>query len=139
MKRFLKITILTVLISFFWSCEDSKTQKGELNDFIPENASVVLKISDFETLKAEIAGSGDIKLYGNTENVTIAIEGSGDVSAYEFKSENAKVSIAGSGDVKLFVTEQIDAFIAGSGDISYKGNPKNIEKSIAGSGTISQE
>ncbi|MFT4697328.1 MAG: hypothetical protein ACI9SJ_000449 [Flavobacteriaceae bacterium] len=66
MKYFLKITVVTFLVSLIWSCEDSKTKVGELKDYIPENTSVVLKISDFETLKADIKNNDLISEFSDT-------------------------------------------------------------------------
>lgn len=92
-----------------------------------------------KTVIADIAGSGDIKLYGKTDHFEVSIAGSGDVSAYELITNTAEISVAGSGDVRLFVNESLDASIAGSGDIHYKGKPVNVDKSIAGSGSVSKE
>ena len=87
---------------------------------------------------AELAGSGDLKLLGNTDYFEASLDGSGDISAYQMSTKTALVSLAGSGDIQLFVTENLDASIAGSGDIDYKGNPLKVEKSIIGSGVISK-
>ena len=62
--------------------------------------------------------------------------GSGDIKAIELVSENAKVNVSGSGDIKVNCTEFIEARVAGSGDIEYKGNPKKVDTKVAGSGTI---
>ncbi|HQV37276.1 MAG TPA: DUF2807 domain-containing protein, partial [Flavobacterium sp.] len=62
--------------------------------------------------------------------------GSGDIKAFELVSENAKVNVSGSGDIKVNCTEFIEARVAGSGDIEYKGNPKKVDTKVAGSGTI---
>ncbi|MBP6585664.1 MAG: DUF2807 domain-containing protein, partial [Flavobacterium sp.] len=48
----------------------------------------------------------------------------------------AKVNVSGSGDIKVNCTEFIEARVAGSGDIEYKGNPKKVDTKVAGSGTI---
>ncbi len=54
MKVLIQTFISILLISLFFSCESNTNKLKGINDFIPENASVVLKINDFETLKSDI-------------------------------------------------------------------------------------
>ena len=92
-----------------------------------------------QRITSDVAGSGDLKLYGRTDHFDVSVSGSGNVSAYELIANIAEVSVAGSGGVRLYVNESLNASVAGSGDIRYKGNPMNIEKSIVGSGDISKQ
>ena len=92
-----------------------------------------------KTIIAKVSGSGDLKLSGKTNHFEVSVVGSGDVSAFELITNTAETSVSGSGDIRLFVNDSLEATVAGSGDIHYKGNPINIEKSVAGSGTISRE
>jgi hypothetical protein len=89
-----------------------------------------------DELKVWVYGSGDVKCEGAAGDVGVNIKGSGDVDLRKVKARTAQASIAGSGDIKLNVSEELNAKISGSGDISYAGNPEKIEKSISGSGDI---
>ena len=62
--------------------------------------------------------------------------GSGTVSAFNCPVDNAKVKVTGSGIAELNVTNTIDAFVAGSGQVKHKGNTKNASKKVYGSGTV---
>ncbi len=86
--------------------------------------------------KVSIGGSGEVKLKGKTRDLKLNIAGSGDFEGGQFLSENANISIAGSGSAKVFTSMELKVSIAGSGDVYYAGNPKNIKKSVAGSGNI---
>ena len=77
------------------------------------------------SLKSAISGSGDMNLSGSATNFDCAISGSGDVDANNLVTDNATVRIAGSGDVSVHANKQLDAKVSGSGDVTYKGNPKN--------------
>lgn len=92
-----------------------------------------------ETVTSSIAGSGGLSLFGKTSRFEVSVSGSGEVSAFELTANNANVSISGSGSIDLFVTDSLEASIAGSGNILYKGNPKNINKNIVGSGKVSSQ
>lgn len=85
-----------------------------------------------------IRGSGDINLQGNAQNLTLKIDGSGEINAENLHTANCYITINGSGKCYVHVTGILDAVIAGSGVIYYRGNPDTINTSISGSGKIQQ-
>nr|WP_298927624.1 head GIN domain-containing protein [uncultured Allomuricauda sp.] len=91
-----------------------------------------------ENVEATLSGSGDINLEGRATNLDIQVSGSGDIKAYELEAEFATVQVSGSADVKVTVNQSIDARVSGSGDISYRGNPKKIKSKSSGAGDISK-
>ena len=92
---------------------------------------------DASSLALKIDGSGDIRVGGKTDNLSININGSGNVEVPNLKAQKAVININGSGDVSAYVTENVDIFIAGSGDVTIKGNPKKVKRIINGSGRVS--
>ena len=92
---------------------------------------------DVSSLALEVVGSGDIRVSGRAKNLSIDISGSGDVEVPNLKAEKAIININGSGDVSAYVTKDVDVSIAGSGDVTIKGNPKKIKQKINGSGRVS--
>ena len=89
-------------------------------------------------VEASLSGSGDINLSGKTTDLDIQVSGSGDVKAYELEAEFVKASVSGSADIKVTANQSIDARVSGSGDISYRGNPAKIRSKSSGSGDISK-
>ena len=87
-------------------------------------------------LESNISGSGDMKLSGNAENSTVSLVGSGDFAGRGLVTVNTNVRVTGSGDAVVNASEKIDAAIHGSGDITYTGGAKNVNKSKSGSGGI---
>ena len=92
---------------------------------------------DASSLALKIDGSGDIRVGGKTDNLSININGSGDVEVPNLKAEKAIININGSGDVSAYVAEDVDISIAGSGDVTIKGNPNKVKRIINGSGRVS--
>jgi hypothetical protein len=92
--------------------------------------------ASLKQLKVSIAGSGDVTAQGTADSAEYNIAGSGDVHADKMLAAQAKVSIAGSGDAAVHATEALNVSIAGSGDVRYAGQPKQLKKSVAGSGSI---
>ena len=88
------------------------------------------------TLKAEIAGSGNMILKGYATSIDATLSGSGYLKGFECPLETAKIKVAGNGTAEVNVTNSIEAVVLGSGSIKHKGNTKNASKKIYGTGTV---
>jgi len=88
-----------------------------------------------DTLLVKIAGSGDARLKGQINTLTISVAGSGDVDASLLKAKSATVSVAGSGDVTVNASDTLIARVTGSGDVRYLGAPK-LTTTVTGSGSV---
>lgn len=83
-----------------------------------------------------ISGSGELAAEGKVDRLAARVSGSGVVDALELVAGEARADITGSGEVRVQTNGVLRASISGSGGISYRGEPKSLEKSITGSGTI---
>jgi hypothetical protein len=83
-----------------------------------------------------LAGSGDAGVSGAVDDLLVDVEGSGDVRAAELVAQRARVQLTGSGDVAVQAVQSLDAAIAGSGDVTYRGSPGSITRTVSGSGDI---
>lgn len=91
---------------------------------------------DMKKVRADIEGSGDIQLMGNTKEFNIEIDGSGDLNAINLITDNCTIEINGSGDAQVSASYSLDVEVNGSGDVEYSGNPKELNSSINGSGSL---
>ncbi len=89
-----------------------------------------------DILKTEVSGSGSLALRGYATSLDALLSGSGTINGYTCPVENAKVKVTGSGSCELNVSNMIDAMVMGSGQIKHKGNTKNTQKKIYGSGSV---
>ena len=89
-------------------------------------------------IKADIFGSGKIKLTGIADDLDLGISGSGDYKGFSLEAITTEVQISGSGEVEVLVTDQLDVRISGSGDVYYKGFPE-LDIEISGSGEVVNE
>ena len=111
---------------------------------VPELKEVVAKGSGdivIENLKGDffeydLRGSGDVELGGEVDELEINLAGSGDIDTRNLIAKDAFVAIRGSGDVRVYASDSFDGAVYGSGDIDFYGNPDNVSKHIAGSGSI---
>ena len=91
-----------------------------------------------DNIDANISGSGNITLDGKTTDLDVRVSGSGDVNAFGLSALNVIANISGSAEIEVTASEMIKARVSGSGDITYRGNPKKIDTKSSGSGEISK-
>ena len=90
-----------------------------------------------DELGCYIAGSGDLKVVsGQVRKAEAGVAGSGDI-VLTCNIENLDANIAGSGDIKARVSAKLKYAIIGSGDIGYYGNPV-VEGDKAGRGGLTR-
>ncbi len=88
-----------------------------------------------ETLDVTIGGSGSIKGAGTADRLEISIGGSGDVDMPDLKADAAEISIGGSGSVEFASDGDVDASIAGAGNVRVYGSA-TCSVSAVGSGKL---
>ncbi|UYQ91833.1 DUF2807 domain-containing protein [Chitinophaga horti] len=105
------------------------------------SGSGVIKAAELDapSVDVEIAGSGDMELKGKTRDMNVSIAGSSNFHGSELLAENVKVDISGSGDAHVYASIKIEANIAGSGDVRYRGDATAGNTSIVGSGSVRKE
>ncbi len=87
-------------------------------------------------VKSEISGSGSIALKGYATTNEIYLSGSGNLDAYACELETAKVKVSGSGNCEVTVSNKLEATVLGSGTVKHKGNTKEVNKKVYGSGSV---
>lgn len=87
-------------------------------------------------LLMDISGIGDVNIQGSARKADIDISGAGSFSGANFKCENAFVSVSGTGEARIFVSNELDASVSGSGAIYYYGNPSSKSTRVSGVGQI---
>lgn len=91
---------------------------------------------DADTFQVAVAGSGDARVAGKAKRLEVNVAGSGDVRAFDLAADDVTVSISGSGSAHVQAVARMSASVSGSGDVRYRGAPKEVQRSIAGSGTV---
>ena len=68
MKGFIQVFFFITITFLFHSCDSTSRKAKEPKDFIPKNTSLVIKIEDFEVLKADIKNNSFIEKLKNTNS-----------------------------------------------------------------------
>jgi len=88
-----------------------------------------------ERLDVLISGAADMNLSGTTTSQTVSMTGSGNYFAFGLTSNSCVIDNSGAGNAEVFVKDELDVRISGSGNVSYKGTP-TITQLITGSGNL---
>ncbi len=100
------------------------------------SGKVILDMSIAGNADFSISGSGKIEARGKVKGVRTTISGSGKVLGADLEAERCDIRISGSGDVEIYVKDELDANISGSGTVAYRGNPSKVHSSASGSGKV---
>jgi hypothetical protein len=110
-----------------------------LDLYLGGSGSIKLNNLKVEKISATLSGSGHLQLSG--ENIAsefkMIVSGSGGVKASGLKTKNVNILISGSGSCAVNALDKLTSKIAGSGNVTYYGNPA-IESTIVGSGTVKE-
>jgi hypothetical protein len=90
-----------------------------------------------ERLALHIAGSSNTRLSGTAGELEVVLVGSGNFDLERLAAKDARVEIQGSGSIAVDVSGTLRARIMGSGNVSYGGGARVLERMVMGSGRIS--
>ena len=90
------------------------------------------------TLALASFGSGSFTAEGRVDALELRIQGSGDANLEGLRASEARLVINGSGDASAHVVDTIIATVNGTGEIVYRGEPRNVTEDVNGTGRISR-
>ena len=100
------------------------------------SGAVSLSGLDLTSIVVDLSGSGNVQLAGASTGQQVTITGSGEYSGSDLASQHAEVDVSGSGNAAVNVTDHLTASVSGSGNITYTGNPAQVDRDSSGSGDI---
>jgi hypothetical protein len=89
-------------------------------------------------LDVRFGGAGSLKADGSVRNLTLNVGGVGSIDTRELHAESATVNVGGVGSVKVWASARLDASVGGVGSLTYYGDPKTVNTSGGGLGSISR-
>lgn len=79
-----------------------------------------------ETVNVAVSSSGDVSLAGVCRSAKFEASSAGDIEADELKAEKVVARSSSAGDVTCYASDSLEVSISSSGNVRYKGNPKQI-------------
>jgi hypothetical protein len=89
-----------------------------------------------DRLDVDYSGAGSVIINGKVRFVRIEAEGVGELDAKGLIAQEANVSFEGIGAVSIHASEKLTVDVEGMGNLSYYGNPRIVNKSVSGIGSV---
>ena len=112
------------------SSGDIELENVECTSLITEASSAGdISINDVkaETVNVQASSSGDVSLAGVCRSAKFESSSAGDIEADELKAEHVIAKASSAGDITCHATESLEVSISSAGNVSYKGDPKQIK------------
>lgn len=87
-------------------------------------------------LKLNSTGASTIRVEGAVKNLAANLTGACALRAKSLQTQNATLSLTGASNADVTVADDLKASITGACSVNYFGNPKSVEKSVTGAGSI---
>jgi hypothetical protein len=91
-----------------------------------------------EQLVIETTGASKIDAAGETRSLEIESSGASKVDVRDLRAERVKVSLSGAGYANVYASEEVNAHVSGASSVTYYGEPKVVNKSVSGAGSINK-
>jgi hypothetical protein len=89
-----------------------------------------------DSFRADVSGAGNLRASGNVGRVEIDVSGAGDADFDALIARDVSVDVSGAGDVVVHATESLAASVSGAGDVTYSGDPEEVQTDISGAGDV---
>jgi hypothetical protein len=83
-----------------------------------------------------VSGEGDLQANGHVDWVEAEVSGAGDVDFTQLVARDAIVEISGADDIRVHATESLSASVSGAGDVTYTGDPSDVQTDVSGAGDV---
>ena len=117
------------------SSGDIELENVECTSLMTEASSAGdISINDVkaETVNVQASSSGDVSLAGVCRSAKFESSSAGDIEADGLKAEHVIAKASSAGDITCHATESLEVSISSAGNVSYKGNPKQIKSHSKG-------
>jgi hypothetical protein len=91
-----------------------------------------------EQLAIDANGASKINAAGETKNLQIDSSGASTVNVQDLRASRVKVSLSGAGHANVYASEEMNADVSGAASVTYYGEPKVVNKSVSGAGSINK-
>lgn len=99
--------------------------------------SAELKNVKGDSVDIGFEGAGRLVASGTVNLMKLNARGVGEVDTHALQAQRADVTFEGIGAVKVYASERLDAVVRGMGSLNYFGNPRVINKTVEGIGSVS--
>ncbi|MEH6435689.1 head GIN domain-containing protein [Massilia sp. DD77] len=109
----------------------------EIASFRGEGAGLI-KLNNVKGDRFDVnyRGAGSLQMNGEVRSLRVQAQGVGEVNARNLVAQDADVSFEGIGSVEVHAKNRLNASVQGMGNLTYYGNPRVLNKVVAGIGSV---
>lgn len=89
-----------------------------------------------ERIDISFEGAGALYASGKVKLLRMKGQGVGGVNTKDLQAERADVNFQGMGDISVHASDTLNLVVEGMGNFTYYGNPKHVNKSVTGLGSV---
>lgn len=109
----------------------------ELQTFKGEGAGLMRLVNvRGDRLDVNYRGAGRLAIDGAVRHLRLQAQGVGEVDTKALTTQEADVSFEGIGSVAIHARDKLNATVRGMGNLTYYGNPRVVNKSVSGIGSV---
>lgn len=101
-------------------------------------AQINFESANVESLDLDSSGASNISVSGTAKSARLNMSGASNIQALKLNTESVRVNGSGASSAEISVSESINAHLSGASDLSYKGNPSEIEKHVSGGADLTK-
>lgn len=92
-----------------------------------------------ERVKIDASGASTLEMSGVTVALDLSISGASNVDTEKLHAARVKISLSGAGKATVFASEELNAHVSGAGSVIYAGDPKTVNKTVSGVGSVTKK
>jgi hypothetical protein len=90
-----------------------------------------------ENLTVAIEGTGNVRMEGQAHEQSVEVSGTSNYLAGNLQSKAVKVVVAGAGSAIVNARQKLYAEVSGAGSVEYVGDPR-VQQTVSGAGRVSE-
>jgi hypothetical protein len=94
---------------------------------------------DAPRFSVRLDGTGLVVVRGRADHVDATLAGTGNAQLQDLVARDVVATVLGTGRLQVHATRSLGASVSGTGSIVYDGNPRQVTRSVTGTGAISEE
>lgn len=91
-----------------------------------------------DTFEVRTTGASTITVTGQTNSLEIHTTGAGTIDTHNLTAQKANVRSTGAAQVDVYASEELDATATGAAQITYRGDPKTVNKHTTGAASVNK-
>jgi hypothetical protein len=89
-----------------------------------------------QRLQVTLSGAGRVQAQGTADRLDVALPGVGTTELGGLRARTVRARVDGAGRIEVHPLRRLDASVAGTGEIVYRGSPADVRSSVTGAGVI---